>query len=200
MQLIETISARRSVRRFDPAPVEQEALARILGAGALAPSGQNRKPWKYLVFEGKWIASLADAIEAGLRRLERWKIPIGGARGTLEVVEGAPVVILAYARLLDDRRRLYRSLRSRIVERMDIQSIGASLENMSLAAVDQGLGSVWVNYILLSAPEIGSLTGEKSPLIAGLALGRPRESPRPRELPPIGASVSFFDGAAAGAR
>ena len=43
------IFKRRSIRRFENKPVEQEKLDRIVRAGMQAPSAHNRQPWEFLV-------------------------------------------------------------------------------------------------------------------------------------------------------
>ncbi len=50
MDAKELIFGRHSVRNFLPDPVPEVVLADILEAGRLAPSAQNRQPWRYLVF------------------------------------------------------------------------------------------------------------------------------------------------------
>jgi nitroreductase len=50
MDTKELIFGRHSVRNFLPDPVPEDVLADILEAGRLAPSAQNRQPWRYLVF------------------------------------------------------------------------------------------------------------------------------------------------------
>lgn len=46
----ELIFERHSVRDFKPDPIPEAVLQDILEAGRLAPSAQNRQPWRYLVF------------------------------------------------------------------------------------------------------------------------------------------------------
>ncbi|HRY84667.1 MAG TPA: nitroreductase family protein, partial [Candidatus Cloacimonadota bacterium] len=46
---MEVIKQRISVRNYLPDPVPSEVLEEILEAGRLAPSAQNRQPWRYIV-------------------------------------------------------------------------------------------------------------------------------------------------------
>ncbi len=60
MDAKELIFGRHSVRNFLPDPIPQEVLNDILEAGRLAPSAQNRQPWRYIVFtESEKIQKLA---------------------------------------------------------------------------------------------------------------------------------------------
>ena len=43
------IFTRRSIRRFESKPVEQDKIERILKAGMQAPSAHNLQPWEFLV-------------------------------------------------------------------------------------------------------------------------------------------------------
>ena len=49
MDFLELARTRVSVRGFTDAPVEAEALERVLEAGRLAPSACNRQPWHVIV-------------------------------------------------------------------------------------------------------------------------------------------------------
>ena len=49
MTVSEAIAARRSIRKYDPRPIEPEKLRQVLEAGRLAPSGSNRQEWKFIV-------------------------------------------------------------------------------------------------------------------------------------------------------
>lgn len=44
--VIETIMARRSVRKYTDQPVEREKLQQIVECGINAPSGMNKQPWE----------------------------------------------------------------------------------------------------------------------------------------------------------
>ncbi len=46
---LETIFARKSVRKYLPKPVEQEKTELLLKAGMAAPTGKNTQPWEFVV-------------------------------------------------------------------------------------------------------------------------------------------------------
>ncbi len=56
------ISARRSIRRFLPAPVPRETVEAILDVAARAPSGTNMQPWRAYALAG----AAKDALAAKL--------------------------------------------------------------------------------------------------------------------------------------
>jgi nitroreductase len=49
MEVFEAIQKRRSVRAYDQKPVPPETVAKILEAGRIAPSANNRQPWHFIV-------------------------------------------------------------------------------------------------------------------------------------------------------
>jgi nitroreductase len=49
MDVLEAIQNRRSVRNYTGAPVPCEDLEKIVNAGRLAASGNNRQPWEFIV-------------------------------------------------------------------------------------------------------------------------------------------------------
>ncbi len=53
--LFEIIRTTRSMRRLKPDPVPDALIARILDAGACAPSGGNMQRWRFLVVKDQEI-------------------------------------------------------------------------------------------------------------------------------------------------
>jgi nitroreductase len=49
MDGLETLTSRRSVRKFKPDAVPRELLERIVNAGRLAPTARNEQPWEFVV-------------------------------------------------------------------------------------------------------------------------------------------------------
>jgi nitroreductase len=49
MDFTELITSRQSVRKYQPRPVEEEKIARLLAAVRLAPSASNSQPWKVII-------------------------------------------------------------------------------------------------------------------------------------------------------
>ncbi len=84
MEFYETVLGRRSIRRFRPDPVPEEALTRMLEAARAAPSATNCQPWRLLVVrEAAARAAIAEAAY--------------GQRP----VRDAPVLLLVFGTILD---------------------------------------------------------------------------------------------------
>lgn len=183
------ISQRRSIRRFLPSPVSSEEIGEILRAGIAAPSSKNRQPWKFIVVSGDAKEGMLQAMQQGLER-EKHGVPLlpesrehlPGAEQTLETMRSAPVTIFVVNPI---GRSLTQSLapEERVSEICNIQSVGAALENMALAAAGLGLGSLWIGDIFFAYAELARWLDTEGEIIAAMAFGHPSETPakRPRK-------------------
>ena len=52
MDTLLAIASRRDERRYEPDPLPDDVVTRILDAGRLAGSSKNRQPWTFVVVEG----------------------------------------------------------------------------------------------------------------------------------------------------
>lgn len=186
--MITAVNNRRSIRRYKNQNVPRQMIEEIIEAGILAPSSKNRQPWKFIVTSGAAKKEALAVMERGLHReKETPLLPgctqyIGGAENTLRIMEQAPIVIfivntlgLAIHSVLTPEERIY--------EMCNAQSIGAAIENMCLAAEEQGLGSLWICDTCFAYEELNHWLGSEGELFAALALGYADEQPaaRPRK-------------------
>jgi len=63
---------------------------------------------------------------------------------------------------------------------VDIQSIGAAIQNMLLAAQTLGLGSLWICDIFFAYDALVEWLGAEGEMIAAVSLGYPYQTPEPR--------------------
>ncbi len=119
----ETILSRHSVRSYLPDPVPDDVLSKILEAGRMAPSAQNRQCWRFVVVRDKeTIRKLA--LKSGF---------IGAINFFLKDV---PLIIVACA----DPKQSVR------LNEQDYYLVDTSIafQQMMLAALDFGIGSCWL--------------------------------------------------------
>ncbi len=188
--MIEAMEQRRSIRAYEDRPVSRELLEEILRAGTLAPSSKNRQPWRFVVVTGQAKAEMLAVMKAGLERektaplLPGSRQHLAGAERTREIMEQAPAVIFVLNPLGLD---LYAPLtpEDRIFECCNAQSIGAALENMTLAAAELGLGSLWICDVFFAYQELTEWLNAKGGLLAALAVGYAAEDPPPRPRKPV---------------
>ena len=171
--MFDAIAARRSIRKFKNTPVPRHIIEEIIKAGALAPSSKNRQPWHFVVTTGKAKEEALAAMEQGLRReAQQPLLPesaqyIAGAWNTLAIMRQAPVIIFVVNTLGLDLLTP-QNAENRVFEICNAQSIGAAVENMSLAAVEAGLGSLWICDTYFAQQELCTWLGGE--LAAAFAL------------------------------
>jgi len=65
-RFVQTIFARRSIRKYTGEPVSEEAIEILLKAAMAAPSASNRKPWQFVVVTRReTLDALAEAHRHG---------------------------------------------------------------------------------------------------------------------------------------
>lgn len=186
--MIKTIEDRRSIRKFDDREVPREMLEQIITAGLCAPSAKNRQPWKFVIAADKAKDDALSAMERGLEREKREPLLpesvgyIADAENTLNVMRQSSSVIFVVNTLSADLSRML-TVEERVYEICNAQSIGAAVQNMSLAAVELGLGSLWVCNTFFAQRELNEWLNTDGELFAALAVGYPAEFPltRPRK-------------------
>jgi nitroreductase len=190
MNAIEAIAARRSIRRFTDAPLEEEKLRAILQAAAQAPSGKNRQPWRFIVVRDEKRAEMTRIMRAGIAGAKSRGDDIGSSEGSLRVMEQAPVTVFIFNPdglapwVAHSTEQMFNDV-------VDIQSVGAAIQNMLLAAQESGLGSLWMCDVFYAYKELCAWLGQSGEMIAAVALGYADESPAPRPRKPIGEVVRW---------
>ena len=181
----ESIENRRSIRKYQDAPVSRALLEQILRAGNLAPSAKNRQPWRFVVATGRGKAEAVAAMRRGLAREAETPLLPGsaqhrqGAAYTAQIMEQAPAVIFVINPLGADVRAPL-SPEERVYEICNAQSLGAALENMALRATELGLGSLWICDTYFAYDELKAWLGGAGEPFAAMAIGYAAEAPRPR--------------------
>lgn len=159
METFEAISTRRSIRHFNSEPVTEEELKKIVEAGILSPSAHNRQPWHYIIINKD--KELKDKIGDILKENTS-----DATTQTCNVIKECSSLILVFANIEDSV--------------MDIQSVGASIENMLLMATNLNIGTLWIGYILEVEEILKKMFHTDKKLIAAIALGHFDKNPKPR--------------------
>ena len=164
--LFEAIRTQRAIRRFRPDPVPADLLWTLLEAATKAPSGTNQQPWGFVVVQeasrrerivemlGGWLAGDA-AFREYLENIDQIADPsrhriAAGARGLIENLGGAPVVIVPC---------LYRVTSPRPEGLFAGSSIYPAGQNLLLAARGLGLGTVLTTFQWRFEAELRALLG-----------------------------------------
>ena len=179
MNVMEAIVERKSIRKFEDRPISQEAIEKILLAGTLAPSGKNKQPWKFYVVQGEKHAEMIQTMQKGMDRLKEMGIPTGSAKYTIRWMTQAPVTVFVFNPTGKSPFE-QKDLNDPFTEIVDIQSIGAAIQNMLLAATELGLGSLWICDVFAAYDELCKWLGAEGQMIAAISIGFPAQSPEPR--------------------
>lgn len=161
MDLLNTILQRRSIRKFTEEPVSDEKIKRILQAGLLAPTSQNRKPCEFYVIRRKSVLEdLSKAKQMGAAFLADCDVAIAVFGNSMKADTW-------------------------------IEDCSIAMSYMNLMAAEQGVGSCWCQIHLRSSlhgedaeknvREILSVP-EECRIVGILALGTSAKNIQPHSL------------------
>lgn len=198
MNIIEAMNARKSIRGFKPAPVDQTTITKILEAAVRAPSAMNTQPWEFFVITGKTLDKMRKQIVE--------KLNTGAPMQPDHLVVGWPPDSIYRDRQVDLAKQLFKLMdisredkakRAQWLERGfrffdapaaiivvtdktlsesgPLFDIGAVVNNICLAALEYDLGTCIEDQAVLYpevARELAGIPDTKRLMIA-IALGYP---------------------------
>lgn len=165
MNFDEIINSRRSARFFTNDKVSEKQLEKILSSGILAPSAKNRQPWKFYILTDVQKNDIMNMLFEWDRLNPKEKTSV---KGTAEQIRTANKMIMIYS-------DVYKSLsKNKNYKKPDYISLGCAIENMSLQAINLGLGSCILCDTLYIENEIDNYLGIKNfEQICGFIIGTP---------------------------
>lgn len=123
-ETIKIIMERRSIRKFEPKPVEDELAMTLLECGFAAPSSKNYKPCQFILINERAM-------------LEK----IGAATPAAKMVAGAGLAIAVCVDVPDYEAR------SGQTDGTWMEDSAVAMENILLAARAVGLEGVWMKVV-----------------------------------------------------
>jgi nitroreductase len=184
MNTLEAIRGRRSIRKFEQMPLTDEQISQILQAGTLAPSGKNRQPWHFYVVREDRRAEMLDVVQGGLATHRSAGENLGSSENSARIMGEAPVTIFIF-NPFQVNDQVSRSQKENLQNVVDLQSTGAAIQNMHLAAYDLGIGALWICDIFYAYDELCEWLGETHQMVAALSLGYAAEAPLSRPRKPL---------------
>jgi nitroreductase len=166
MDVREAIKLRRSIRKFQNKNIPRETLEKILNAGRLAPSANNRQPWKFItVIDETKRRKLAEAAKGQKFVGEASAIIVGVALNPDYIMScGVP----GYA-----------------------VDISIALDHMMLAAVEEGLGTCWIGAFHQQKVKNLLYIPDKYKVVALLPIGFADETPNPKSRKPLDRILNY---------
>ena len=140
MEFMDVVKNRRTTRQFTSQPVEKEQIRRIIQAGIQAPSFDHKRKWNFVVITNPAAKEKALAsIEALPCAFEEPKDPLQemikiAFPRQKSMFQEAPVLVLPVFRRVS---AIQKENMSRAT--MDVAEIWCVIENMFLAATNEGL-------------------------------------------------------------
>lgn len=174
MDVLEAIRARRSIKRFTPQPVSREQIETLVDAATLAPNHRLTQPWRFYVLGP--AARHAYGMALGERKARKQPDPESGralrdtvAREHLEL----PCMIAVAVVQADDPE----------IAREDFAAAMMAVQNLSLAALDLGLGTHIKTGGVMddAAARSAAGVGDNERIVAIVNVGVPAESPPPKK-------------------
>ncbi len=189
---MDSIKERRSIRKYSSRKVSIDALRQVLEAAGCAPSAHNAQPWRFIVVIGAslkrelskamadvWIAyMIKNGVASEVRENQR--------EASVERFTRAPVLIVACLTMKDMLRYADES-RQKSERDLAVQSLGAAIQNMLLAAHANGLSACWFCapvFCKETVRRVLKVPDDVEPQ-ALITLGYPAEKPRESSRKPL---------------
>jgi nitroreductase len=151
LDFYEAVEKRRTVREFQPKPVEEEKLLKALAAGLKAPSHNHLREWEFILMKDfgqrKRVVDLGVAakdysekeVEKATKTMTEWEKPAYLAALPVQrrMLMSSPELLIVCFRMrkpLKECKTLY--------ELNNIASVWACIENILLAMTAEGLYGV----------------------------------------------------------
>lgn len=151
MDFYEVVEKRKTVREFQPKPVEESKLMRVLAAGLKAPTHNNLREWEFILLKdfeqrnrvvetGVAARDYSEKeVENATRNMSEWERPAYLAAMPVQkkMLMSSPELLIVCFRMkkpLKECRTLY--------ELNNYASVWACIENILLAMASEGLYGV----------------------------------------------------------
>ena len=198
MEFFDVINTRKTIRKYnlDTPPVED--IKRIIDAARLAPSATNRQNWQFIaIYNFELKTKMIEAIEETYNSLiekantEEQKSKLKTYKNYSMFLGAAPVVIAA---IETPKQKFIEQTLSEMDFTQDeiaqmkpdssILSLGAAIENISLAAHAMGYGTCWMCAPILAYKKLKEILNipQENNLISLITLGSPFDSNTSRPL------------------
>ena len=185
MELEQAIRSRRTIKAFDPQPVDRETITELLELARWAPNHHLTNPWRFRVVGPEALARLkraaADLACAETDAPDRDEV----ARAAAAKLDRAPTLVVCSVVRSDDP----------IEREEDSHAAAASAYIVLLAAHGRGLAGYWRTPGVLRT-EAGRAAVGLSPdedFVGLLHLGTAKQTAEPPARAPTADYVSFLD-------
>lgn len=207
MEFTELIKQRRSVRKFIQEPIDKVELLDIIRSAIEAPSAGNDQMWHfYIITASDKKQQMAEIVANKIDKLicetnsdaDKYRQNIKTATFFLNAPAVIVVTTKQYRSKIDEllvESGLKDLELGDLRARPDLQSIGAVIQTLLLAAWEKGYGTCWMTGPCVARHELESFLGIKEPdsLAALIPIGKSQVIPASRGRKPVEEVVSFIE-------
>src|SRR5580765_6006430 len=173
MNVSDAIAQRRSIKKFQDRAVTREEIEALLDAAVLAPNHKLTQPWRFYVLGPE--ARRRYGLALGERKARKLPDPdaANAVRGKTAAEHEAYPALIAVAMVLDEKPE---------TREEDYAAVMQAIANITLAAVDRGLGTHMRTGAVMDDPAARAAVGvsEGERIITLLSVGVPAEMPAPK--------------------
>jgi nitroreductase len=205
MELKAALEARTSIRIFTNEKIDLRDIREMVRLAGLAPSVNNYQPWRYIAISNRELLNrMADAVALKISNLPSSK-SIAAKNVKTQVTwfstffKDAPIMLALvtkpYETVLETAVELSHDEINMLRNYPDIQSAGASIQNILLTAVDMGYGACWLSGPMFARLEMEQMLNIKAPekLLAFVVIGKPRSEHTPKTKPNLADSLEIIE-------
>jgi len=180
MNVMDALAHRRSIKKFSDRPVTRAQVERLLAAAVLAPNHRLTQPWRFYVLGPKARRAYGEVL--GARKAQKVEEPAAAARVREKVAaeQAALPCMIAVAMREDPNPE---------IREEDFGACMMAVDNLLLAAVDEGLGTHVKTGGVMQDPDARAAVGVAADerIVAVVNVGVPDEVPVPKpRLPAAG--------------
>lgn len=193
MNLDECVSTRKSIREFTDKKVDDSLILEIIKAGVRSPSGGNFQPWYFIVVQNE------ETIENMRQIVLQKSFEYYGKNPTdpnafyriknYGLLFNAKTIIsvcinLSTSCYLNERPNINEI--DKLLDSVEVISVGACIQNMLLKINDLGLGACWCRVHYWYRKTLEKLLNIEPPLflIANISIGYPSDKEKNRKITP----------------
>ena len=186
MEVENAIRTRRTIKAFEPQPVERATLEDLLELARWAPNHHLTNPWRFRVVGPRALAALKDAA-AELARATAPDVASLEELGRVAAakLERAPTLVVVSAKHSADP----------VQDEEDAHATACAAYNVLLGAHARGLAGYWRTPAVLrteAGAEAVGLPGDER-FVGVLYLGHPRQTAEVTERAPVEDYATFLD-------
>lgn len=189
MEFFETVSKRKTIRKYDKEKPPIGDIKKITDSARLAPSATNSQNWRFIVIYNDEVKQkMADSVYCKYSEIstyvndETFKEKIEYYKNFSTFFKDAPVVIACVETKRESVMTEYMKKYGLKYEEIlllrpdsSLLSMGAAIENMCLAAADLGYGSCWLCAPIVAYKEFKQILNldDTDKIVSLLTIGKP---------------------------